>query len=245
MLGEPDAGPAAQESACHPGGDAPRTVGEMAEPLAVRPQIPRPTSPPYQPVQVFTGVFTPRQCERIIRIGSSLPDDEAGLEGEGGAFSSDSTLRRSRTSWISPGPDADWIFAKLAAMAVRANRGYGFDLSGFDEDLQFTTYDAAGAFYTWHQDGLDATVAVRKLSLVVQLSDPSDYEGAAVQFFGTYDGPAEVAATERHAPDAVAEPSSGRGSVLVFPSFEFHRVTPLRSGVRHSLVSWVSGPPFR
>jgi PKHD-type hydroxylase len=217
----------------------------MAEPLAVRPQLPRPTSPPYQPVQVFSGVFTPRQCERIVRIGSSLPADEAGLEGEGGAFSSNPTLRKSRTAWISPGSDADWIFAKLAGVAFRANRRYGFDLSGFDEDLQFTTYEGPGAFYTWHQDGLDATVAVRKLSLVVQLSDPSNYEGAAVEFFGTCDDLDEDPPNDRRRHDGPVEPSSRRGAVLVFPAFEYHRVTPLRSGIRHSLVSWVSGPPFR
>jgi PKHD-type hydroxylase len=32
---------------------------------------------------------------------------------------------------------------------------------------------------------------------------------------------------------------------VVFPSFEFHRVLPLRRGVRRSLVAWVGGPPFR
>ena len=39
--------------------------------------------------------------------------------------------------------------------------------------------------------------------------------------------------------------SARRGTAIVFPAFEYHRVRSLRSGVRRSLVSWVSGPPFR
>jgi hypothetical protein len=45
--------------------------------------------------------------------------------------------------------------------------------------------------------------------------------------------------------DAFTEASTRQGTVVVFPSLEYHRVLPLRSGVRYSLVSWVSGPAFR
>ena len=36
-----------------------------------------------------------------------------------------------------------------------------------------------------------------------------------------------------------------KGSVIVFPSFHRHRVTPVTSGIRHSLVTWVEGPHWR
>lgn len=231
----------------------------MVEQLATRPQLARRPAPPYQPVQIHPKVFTAGQCDRIVQLGLSLPCDAAGLEGDGGESTNDSTLRDSRTSWIPPDPENEWIFRKLATVAERANRQYRFDLTGFDEDLQFTVYDRPGAFYTWHQDGLDGTVANRKLSLVVQLSDPGDYTGGQLELFATRGepGPAELAAAETVEVDLGdpsgygssgmdgADPAHARGSVLVFPSFEFHRVTPLRSGVRHSLVCWVSGPPFR
>ena len=75
------------------------------------------------------------------------------------------------------------IFDKLTKVAQRANRLYGFDLLGFTEDMQFTMYDRPGAFYDWHQDGLEGEMAGRKLSLVVQLSDPDDYAGGELQLF--------------------------------------------------------------
>jgi predicted 2-oxoglutarate/Fe(II)-dependent dioxygenase YbiX len=36
-----------------------------------------------------------------------------------------------------------------------------------------------------------------------------------------------------------------RGTVIVFPSFMWHRVKPVTSGTRYSLVVWNLGRPFR
>ena len=36
-----------------------------------------------------------------------------------------------------------------------------------------------------------------------------------------------------------------RGSVIVFPSFVWHRVKPVTKGVRYSVVAWYGGPPFK
>ena len=36
-----------------------------------------------------------------------------------------------------------------------------------------------------------------------------------------------------------------QGSVIVFPSFVWHRVTPVTKGTRYSLVLWTCGQPFR
>ena len=211
----------------------------MPEPLAERPLLPRPPTPDYAPYELHHRVFTATQCRKIVKLGQSLPVGRGELEGWDGDGVDDDAIRDSATAWLTPGPDTDWVFEKLAAVAGRANRRYGFELNGFEEDLQFTSYDRAGAFYTWHQDGLDAPVSHRKLSMVVQLTDPEEYRGAELQFF-------EVA--EDYDDDLLTgftEASSRLGTVVVFPSFEFHRVLPLRSGTRHSLVAWVSGPPFR
>lgn len=216
----------------------------MAEPFEVRPLLAQPTPPPYEPLQVHPRVFTGPQCDRIVELGCSLPSDAAALEGEEGEATNDPSLRSSRTSWIPVRDDTEWIYRKLATVAERANRRYRFELTGFSEDLQFTTYDHPGAFYTWHQDGLDGTVGHRKLSLVVQLSDPGSYTGGDLELFATSPDPCADPQAEPPATDELAA-ARERGTVLVFPSFEFHRVRPLRSGVRHSLVCWVSGPPFR
>jgi PKHD-type hydroxylase len=193
---------------------------------------------PYSTHEVHLDVFDPDECDRIIAMGSSLHLDRAGVEGDEGALA-DGGIRRAAIAWLSRDADTEWIHLRLASVCAEANERYGFDLSGVDEDLQFTTYDEPGAFYTWHQDGLDGPVAHRKLSMVVQLSDPETYEGADLELFQV------VADLDEDELAEFRQLTSSRGAVVVFPAFEYHRVTPLRRGTRCSLVSWVSGPPFR
>ena len=105
------------------------------------------------------------------------------------------------------------------------------DLVGFAEPVQYTVYEAPSVGYEWHVDMVDAPSEVqRKLSLTLQLSDPADYEGGALEF---RDGCSVVAAPRE------------RGAVVAFPSWAHHRVTPVTRGVRRSLVAWVGGPCFR
>jgi PKHD-type hydroxylase len=82
--------------------------------------------------------------------------------------------------------------------------------------------------YGWHQD-YGGTIS-RKLSMVVQLTDPSEYEGGNLQVF-TSEQPKNI--------------RKQRGLIAVFPSFIVHQVTPVTQGTRQSLVAWVSGPSFK
>ena len=193
---------------------------------------------PYESALVFPTAFTPKQCDRIIELGRDLRADDAMVGGTDADSIEEEITRRSKTAWIEP-DDAPWIFEKLGKLAQRANRTYGFDLLGFTEDAQFTYYDEPGAFYDWHQDGLGGEVAVRKLAIVVQLSDPEDYEGGNLEIFNV------VHEYEPEDVEAFADDARLRGSVIVFPAFEYHRVTPIVSGERYSLVCWIGGPPFR
>ena len=193
---------------------------------------------PYECPLVYPAVFSTQQCERVLEHAAGLATDDAHV-GDGLAeVHHDDGIRRARFAWIPADDWSGWIYDKLGTIAGRANRSYGFDLIGFTEDLQFTEYGDAGAFYTWHQDGLDGDLAVRKLSMVVQLSDPDDYDGGDLEFFAL-DGDESAIAAERRAL------MRRRGTVVVFPAFEYHRVAPLLSGTRRSLVCWIGGPPFR
>ena len=79
----------------------------------------------------------------------------------------------------------------------------------------------------------DNAVFDRKLSVVVQLSEPEDYEG----------GVFEIDDVVRPYPlnTSLFQP---RGSILIFPSYIKHRVLPVTKGVRRSLVTWYNGPKF-
>ena len=190
----------------------------------------------YQCPSYFPQVFGHRQCGRIIEAGLALPID-AGLVSGGGDGDADPEARKAGIAWLAPEGDSLWVFDKLAGVIERANRVYQYDLAGFTEDAQFTCYNHVGDFYDWHQDGLEGELAVRKLSIVVQLSAADEYEGADLELFCLNSEPG-LAETWR--PDLRRQ-----GSALVFPAFEYHRVTPLLSGQRYSLVCWVGGPPFR
>ena len=142
-------------------------------------------------------------------------------------------IRKSKTAWISLTPDTTWLYDRLAYVARMLNSQYWrLDLDGFVEDFQYTLYDEPNSHYTWHMDtvkNVDGHTS-RKLSMVVQLSDPDDYSGGDLQIRG---GPEDTTVRRE------------RGLITVFPSYMLHRVTPLESGVRKSLVVWISGPPLK
>jgi PKHD-type hydroxylase len=73
-------------------------------------------------------------------------------------------------------------------------------------------------------------LAFRKLSLVVQLSNPSDYSGGDLQIRSGH-GEATVSKTQ--------------GTVIVFPSYLLHQVTPVTGGLRESLVLWSGGNSYK
>lgn len=77
---------------------------------------------------------------------------------------------------------------------------------------------------------------IRKLSVTISLNDPSEYDGGNLQFDL---GP--------HRPDRyhTCTEIRPRGSVIVFPSYVHHQVTPVTRGTRYSLVCWNLGAPFK
>jgi len=108
--------------------------------------------------------------------------------------------------------------------------GWGYALTG-REDTQIGRYKSSDeGHYDWHMDAaLPINGIQRKLSVSILLSDPSEFEGGELQFKGAED---EKIFTKQ-------------GSIVVFPSFIEHRVTPVTKGVRYSAVTWISGPSFR
>jgi PKHD-type hydroxylase len=211
--------------------------GAPDDALELRPILPAPRRH-YHTHQVFPKVFTAKQCERIVSMVEALEVSDGQLVGLDGDLH-DAQYRQSRLSWLGFDDSTAWIFERLRAVAARANAQWQLELTGFTEDLQVTRYDEAGSFYTWHQDGLDGDVATRKLSMVVQLSDPATYDGCELELLEVaedYDDE-QRAAWQRRA--------RARGTVVAFPAFEYHRVTPLVRGTRLSLVCWIGGPPFR
>ena len=195
--------------------------------------------PPYRSHVVVDAAFDADECDAIVQLaeGWSPEASTVGTDDEGVEVDS---IRTATTRWL-PVDDAEirWVTERIAAIVDHANTSWDLELVGFAEDLQFTTYDRVGDFYTWHQDGLDGGVADRKLAVVVQLSEPSTYEGAELELFDV------LVDLDANALDDWRVRTRAIGTAVVFPAWEYHRVTPLDGGVRHSLVSWISGPRVR
>ena len=140
-------------------------------------------------------------------------------------------IRRSRVGWLSNDKEYSWVYNKLAHVVNNINADYyQFDLTGFGEPLQLTNYDAGQqGMYTWHQD-FGSTGVSRKLSLVLQLSYPNEYEGGNLEVMNG---------------SQASIVSRARGHIAIFPSWVLHQVTPVISGSRQSLVTWITGPAFR
>jgi PKHD-type hydroxylase len=135
-----------------------------------------------------------------------------------------------------------WINGLLAHYASLANREtWNLDIS-FMPGVQYATYTET-SFFQWHIDELAQPYGPlaptrwiglnRKLSVIVNLTDPETYEGGDVQLRDRLGNPLAI--------DGIRE----RGTVLVFLANVAHTVTPVISGVRNSLVGWCLGPSLR
>lgn len=180
----------------------------------------------------FPQGFTSQECDNIVLSFKNQTLEQASV-GDGLQGIIDETVRRSSILWIPKVQRYDWIYKRILELAAKANADFfNFDLSDISEPLQFTRYEP-GEKYDWHVDGGGREQqGLRKLSMVVQLSDPCEYEGGELQFGNSTDDKVEVA-------------NKNKGCTIFFPSYMRHRATEVTKGTRYSLVLWISGPPFR
>lgn len=180
------------------------------------------------PWAYHANYFSEIECDIILQQGLMLPVNLATVNKN--SISTD--IRKSSVSFFDPADiQTRWIFDRLQQAVLDINHGFwNYDLR-FIECIQFTRYTEPGDFYTGHMDMRNHALEHRKLSISVQLTDPDHYTGSNLKLF-------------RYGDQWDTAPKT-RGTVVVFPSYHVHEVTPLESGARYSLVSWVVGPPFK
>ena len=120
---------------------------------------------------------------------------------------------------------------------ANTNAGYNYILKEA-EAIQYTRYDSDN-YYHWH---MDQTLEMdrpdsRKLSICINLTDPSEFEGGEFWISKSHVVPEKIKPMRL---DFMRK----RGSAIVFPSFVFHKVAPVTKGTRHSLVCWMRGPAW-
>lgn len=189
-----------------------------------------PYAMPIEPFVWWEGAFTDQELDWLQE--RAIQAEQQAQVGGGPQGDDLARIRRSKVSWLNKSQDTAWVFEKLADVVSSLNaQFYRFDLTGFGEPMQLTHYDQSEhGMYGWHQDYGGRISPSRKLSVVVQLTDPAQYEGGNLQVM-TGSEPQTV--------------RKQRGLVTVFPAYTLHQVTPVTQGTRQSLVAWISGPAFR
>ena len=169
--------------------------------------------------------FTNDECDYISEYGDKLHLDK-GLVGEKTTI--DTSARSNVIGWIDKQDKfCEWLYARLAVCVDTINQKYwNFDLE-YIPPLQYTKYLCIGDHYDSHID-LGEGIHYRKLSFSLQLSDETSYKGCDLNIIECNEN------VDRE-----------KGTIVFFPSYALHKVTPLESGVRNALVGWVCGPPFK
>lgn len=182
----------------------------------------------------FANHFTPEQCKKIIDDGLQLPASSATLGVEG---TEKTDYRKSKVRFIQKSdPNFSWLFDEMWKMAIQANdEWFQFHITKIDY-IQLAEYDSAyQGEYKEHHDVFwmnGDQYYHRKLTAVVQLSDPLSYSGGNLELCN---------------PTIMPNASDVRkqGTTFFFPSFLPHRATPVTEGVRYSLACWFDGPKWR
>ena len=141
------------------------------------------------------------------------------MEGYIGNALSDKAFRQSQVRWLR---DNEY-WHELSTFVYTVGTHFGIQYWGYEdlvlEPLQVATF-SVGDFFDWHR--ASPPEGPRSLSLTLQLSDKSEYEGGDLEF---KDYTLNAEAYEK-------------GSITMFDSSHKHRVAPVTRGVRHSLVGW-------
>ncbi len=167
------------------------------------------------------NIFSEEEIDEIVRIGSELTTEFYNDENEVIGFT-----RKCDVGWLNKDNNTTWIYERIWNTADYLNKLVGFNLALEISTPQYLTYNA-DHYCDWHLD-IGKNVS-RKLSVIIQLSDDSEYIGGNLELMT---GPVPLV------------PSREKGMVIIFPSYILHRITKIIHGTRRSLSTWIPGPDF-
>ena len=182
----------------------------------------------------WEGFLSEEDINQILAVPEWLDAKTAYIGGSTANSQVNKEIRETEVSWYTPNKNNIHIWQKISDVVSEINsQFFHFDLTGFYEPAQLGLYtEDKQSHYGWH---IDASVkdrkAPRKLSMVLMLSDPSEFEGGQLEIKVNNDDPVTL--------------EQKRGRAWFFPSYVLHRVTPVTKGPRRSLVLWVGGPEFK
>ena len=198
----------------------------------------------------FKSAVPERICDDIVRYGKSLQDKMATT----GGFGDPKTLSKKQIKDLKTKRDSNivwmndkWIYKEIHPFVHQANANAGWNFQwDFSESCQFTKYNK-NQYYDWHCDSWekpyengDTKGKIRKLSVTVSLSEGGKaYTGGELEFDFRNNDPDKKTNIRK------CKEILPKGSLVVFPSFVWHRVCPVKKGSRYSLGVWNLGAPYK
>ena len=186
----------------------------------------------------FKKAIPIKTCEKILEAGrKKIVEKAATFKGI------DKKTRNCKVAWIND----KWIYDIINPFIHTANKKAGWNFQwDWNECSQFTIYEK-GHYYGWHADqdskshkhqSKNINGKMRKLSLTLQLTDKTKYKGGDFQFKWIDTDKKNLLNI------TIVDDAKDIGTVIVFPSFIWHQVSPITKGKRESLVNWSIGKAF-
>lgn len=171
--------------------------------------------------EIFPARFQPEECQQIVKYHEILPATTSKFVRGDGA-----PLRDSGIYWLYRNADTAWVFDRLGGALREYNQNYRYEIDLTIGSAQLTRY-SVGQQYGWHVDVGWNEMSRRKVSMVLELSDPNDHVGGGLEVF--------------HDHELNNKLPLRQGDIAMFSSFTPHRATPVQQGERWSLVCWILG----
>ena len=185
---------------------------------------------------IMEDAIPERYCDYILQYGQNLKEREAKTLGSDNISKKElEKLRKSNVVWL----NEKWLYKEIQPLVNEANIQAGWNFQWNEtESCQFTKYDGSKKqHYSWHTDSSPHNLnnaLVRKISATLILVDKENYKGGDFQLY--------IPHPEK--PQIVTLTLLKKGTMVFFPSFVWHKVTPVTEGIRYSLVCWNLGKNF-
>ena len=204
----------------------------------------------------FKNALTDKNCSDIIQLGKSKQLEIAVTGAQTKIIKKKNVneltkkeikdLKKVRNSEVLFLNDP-WLYNLITPYVRQANNasGWNYDIT-WNESFQFTSYKK-NQHYSWHQDGHEEPYKstdpnfnnkIRKISVICSLTDSKEYQGGKVEIYNPNPNNKKIVSHE-------IKELKTKGTIVVFPSFIWHRVSPVTKGHRNSLVMWAIGPSFK
>jgi len=190
----------------------------------------------------FIKAIPPKTCEKILEAGRKKIIEQATTGVVGPKINP--PKRSCKVAWIND----EWIYDIINPFIHNANKKAEWNFQwDWNETSQFTIYEK-GHYYGWHVDQSTKSLIhgnknikgkIRKLSLTLQLTDKTKYEGGDFQFLWLNSDKKSLLDIR------TIDKAKDIGTIIIFPSFVQHQILPVTKGKREVLVNWSLGKRFK